>query len=164
MNCAGYLIHCKPHEDRRALENLERQGFECYLPVRHVKRRRDGRKCIGTEPLFPRYLFMHLNCVNDNWYPIRSTRGVIQIVRFNADPLPVPDEIVEGIRAHLAHLGEPEPYLKPGERVRIIEGAFSQLQAIFLANDGTERVVLLLNILQEDQKLVFPLQSVRKVG
>jgi hypothetical protein len=47
-----YLIHCKPREDERALENLERQTFECYCPVRLLERCRDGRKYSATEPLF----------------------------------------------------------------------------------------------------------------
>jgi len=159
-----YLIHCKPREDGRALENLERQGFECYRPVRRVERLREGRKYGAAEPLFPRYLFIRLDCINDNWYPIRSTRGVNQIVRCRDRPLPVRDEIVEGIRARLAGPIGQEPYLKPGERVLIMEGPFSQIEAIFLANDGEERVVLLMNILQTDQRVSFPLESVKKVG
>jgi transcriptional antiterminator RfaH len=47
--------------------------------------------------------------------------------------------------------------------VQITNGAFRQLEAIFVANDGDERVVLLLNILQRNQKLVFPIESVRKL-
>lgn len=159
-----YLVQCKAHEDSRALENLERQGFDCYRPARPVVRCREGRKLTAVEPLFPGYLFIHLDRVKDNWAPIRSTRGVSQIVRFNEYPLPVPDRIIEGIRARLAGPVVEEPYLKPGERVRITEGAFSQLEAIFVAHEGDQRVVLLLNILQKDQALSFPLQSVRKIG
>src|SRR3981081_4385830 len=125
-----YLIQCRPRQDERALQHLERQAFECYLPVRPVERWRNGRKCKVPAPLFPRYLFIRLDSVNDNWYPILSTRGVNRIVRFNERPLPVRDDIIEGIRARLADRVE-EPYLKPGERVQIMEGAFSQLEAIF---------------------------------
>ena len=39
------------------------------------------------------------------------------------------------IRSRLAAVSV-EPYLKPGQRVQIIRGAFSQLEAIFVANDG----------------------------
>ena len=28
-----YLIHTKPRQESVALENLERQGYQCYLPV-----------------------------------------------------------------------------------------------------------------------------------
>ena len=57
-----------------------------------------------------------------------------------------------------------EPYLKPGERVVITEGSFSQVEAIFVSDDGDERVMLLLNILSGKHELSFPLTSVRKIA
>jgi transcriptional antiterminator RfaH len=158
-----YLIHCKPHQDGRAQEHLERQGFECFRPLRESPRRRQGRSYTVREPLFPRYLFLRLNSVTDNWYPIRSTRGVNQIVRFDEHPLPVRDDIIETIRGRLAGPLAPEPYFQPGQRVQITEGAFSQLEAIFIASSGDERVVLLLQIMQTEQKLEFPLHSIRRM-
>lgn len=160
-----YLVQCKPREDERALENLQRQRFECYWPVLRAERRYpSGRKYLVREALFPGYLFIRLNCVDDNWGAIRSTRGVNRIVRFDEKPTAIADEIVDGIRERLAGPAGEKPFLKPGERVRIAEGAFAHLEAIFVARDGDERVVLLLNILQKDQQLSFPVGSVRKVG
>jgi transcriptional antiterminator RfaH len=158
-----YLVHCKPREDERALEHLERQGFECFQPVRKTERHRRGKRWWVSEALFPRYVFIHLNSVEDNWYPIRSTRGVCRIVRFNEHPLAVRDEIIEGLRLRLGE-AQAEPYFKPGERVRIAEGPFTNLEAIFLAEDGDERVVLLMNILQQDQRLSFPAEIVRRAS
>jgi transcriptional antiterminator RfaH len=159
-----YLLHCKPRQDGRAIENLQRQGFECFGPARPVERLRDGRRCSVMEPLFPGYLFIHLDPNNDNWGALRSTRGVDQIVRFNEYPLPIRNELISDIRSRLAQSIVEEPYLKPGERVRITGGPFAQLEAIFVANDGDQRVILLLNILAKDQQLSFPLQSVRKLA
>jgi transcriptional antiterminator RfaH len=158
-----YLVHCKPRQDERALEHLERQGFHCYRPLRPVERLRYGRSSTLPQSLFPGYLFIHLDCVTDNWYLIRSTRGVNRIVRFNDDPVPVADEIIEGIRERVADPKSFEPRFQPGERVQIAEGPFSQLEAIFLAKEGEERVVLLLNLLQQEQALAFPVRSVRKI-
>jgi len=159
-----YVIQARPREDERALEHLTRQGFECYRPMRPVERRRQGRKHFVQEALFPRYLFVRLDCVHDNWYPIRSTRGVQQLVRFNSErPLAVPERIIDGIRARMAQRAA-EPYLKPGERVLITDGPFSHLEAIFISNDGDERVVLLMNILNQEQHLKFPAYSVRKIA
>jgi transcriptional antiterminator RfaH len=158
-----YVVCCKPRQDQRAQENLERQGFHCYRPVRQAEKIRERHRCTVSEPLFPGYVFIHLNRVNDNWHAIRSTRGVNHIVRFNEYPLPVRDEIIEGIRARLAGPERQVPYLQPGQQVRITEGAFAQLEGIFVASDGDERVVLLLNILQTEQRLSFPVGSVSKV-
>jgi transcriptional antiterminator RfaH len=159
-----YLLRCKPRQDERALQNLARQGFTCYGPARTVERLRNGHRFIAREALFPGYVFIHLDCVNDSWSSIRSTRGVLQIVRFNEYPIPVRDQIIEGIRARLRTAAAPEPYLQPGQRVRIVDGPFAQLEAVFLASDGEERVMLLLKVLQHDQTLSFPLHAVRKLG
>src|SRR5688572_4888026 len=101
-----YLVHCKPHQDERAIENLERQGFVCYRPVREVERYREGKRYVSRESLFSGYVFIQLDRVNDNWYPIRSTRGVNGIVRFHEYPLPVRDEIIEAIRSRLSEKPE----------------------------------------------------------
>ena len=143
--------------------NLEQQGFECYAPVRPVERLRGGVRYTRSEPLFPGYLFIRLDPVNGNWAPISSTRGVLQVVRFGQHPAPVRDEIVEGIRARLAGDVLEQPYLTPGQRVRVKKGALSQLEAVFVAMDGKERVLLLFNFMHTEQTLSFPIQSVRKV-
>lgn len=159
-----YVIQCKPREEPRALENLERQGFSCYLPTLTIEKLRHGRKRDVREPLFPAYLFINLNEVSDNWQPIRSTRGVLQIVRFDDYPVPVRDEIIERIRQRLATHLTKVPYLQPGDRVLITDGCFSNMEAIFVANDGDARVVLLMNILQHEQRLHFPISAVRTLA
>jgi transcriptional antiterminator RfaH len=158
-----YLIQCKPREDERALENLERQEFECYRPIYERERLRGGRRYVREEALFPHYLFIRLDPIHQNWLPICSTRGVVRIVRFNGKPVPVADEIISTIQHRIEGRPRRQPYLQPGEHVRITEGSFAGIEAIFLASDGDERVVLLLNILQSEQRLSFPLASVRKL-
>ena len=37
--------------------------------------------------------------------------------------------------------------LHPGDRVRINSGSYKELEAIFLARDGAERIVILLQLL-----------------
>jgi transcriptional antiterminator RfaH len=106
---------------------------------------------------------VQLDRVKDNWCPIRSTRGVIQIVRVNEHLLPVDDEIVEMIRERLASDERRVPYLLPGEQVLVSDGCFVDVEAIFVAQDGEERVMLLMNILHREQTVSFPVGSVRKV-
>jgi transcriptional antiterminator RfaH len=156
-----YVIQCKRREELRALEHLKRQEYYCYLPTLTTEKQRNGRKLDSHKPLFPGYLFIQLDEVNDNWHPIRSTRGVVRIVRCNQRAIPVQDEIVEIIRQRLTG-NPPLPYLLPGDRVVITQGCFADLEAIFVANDGDERVMLLLNILHREQRLSFPADNVRK--
>jgi len=156
-----YVIQCKPREERRALENLERQRFRCYLPMLAVEKLRHGIVRAVPEPLFPGYLFVRLDELTDNWHSIHSTRGVIQLVHFREYPVPVPDSMIGGIHERLAGAMARIPYLKPGELVRITEGPFYDMEPIFIAKDGEERVVLLMNVLNREQRLSFPARTVQ---
>lgn len=55
-----YLVHTKPKQEKYALENLHRQGYQCYLPIIPSERLRQGLLTVEDEPLFPRYLFICL--------------------------------------------------------------------------------------------------------
>lgn len=143
-----YLIYSKPCQERIARENLARQGYEAYLPTLPGRRRRAGRYVNILEPMFPRYLFIHLDPHSDNWSPIRSTLGVSTLVRFGHQPAKVPDELVamlmsreSGVEAHIL----PTEFRR-GESVRIVEGVMSGYEGIFLAKTGRERVIVLLEI------------------
>ena len=89
-----YVLQSKPREEKRALENLRNQGFECLLPMYSRERLRRGKREQVDEPLFPRYLFVHLDEVTSNWYVLRSTYGVTNIVRFGQIPAAISDDIV----------------------------------------------------------------------
>jgi transcriptional antiterminator RfaH len=153
-----YLIQTKPRQEARAQEHLQRQHFECYRPLKSDPLKRRTARPQSEEELFPGYLFIRMDQVHDNWYPIRSTRGVARIVTFGGQPVPVGDELIEQIRQRLS-APAPRAVFSHGEMVRITAGGFSDVEAIFLAADGTERAVILLNLLQRQQKVVLPISS-----
>lgn len=45
----------------------------------------------------------------------------------------------------------------------ITTGSWSDVEAIFLSEDGTERAVILLNMLQRQQKMGLPISSLSRV-
>lgn len=138
------------------------QAFECFLPTHKVNRKHRHTLREVVEPLFPHYLFIRLG--NDsNWNVIRSTRGVAEVVTFNGQPKPVPDDIVAGLaeRCHLLNDAAPEPLFRPGQQVVISDGVFRELEAIVHAIKGEDRVVLLLNLLNQPQHLELPAHSLR---
>ncbi|MDR2613721.1 MAG: transcription/translation regulatory transformer protein RfaH, partial [Candidatus Accumulibacter sp.] len=55
-----YLVHTKPKQEKCALQNLEWQGYECYLPIVPSEKVRQNALTFVDEPLFPRYLFIRL--------------------------------------------------------------------------------------------------------
>lgn len=144
-----YLVHSKPHKEELARVNLERQGYPTYLPRMRTPRKRMGRRIIRVEPMFPRYLFIRLDTESDNWAPIRSTLGVANLVRFGMFPSPVPEDLIETLRARDNESGVQEVPMhefNEGQRVRIEEGPFMGYEGIFLARTSEERVLILLDI------------------
>jgi len=158
---AWYLIQSKANQDRRAEEHLLRQGYTCFRPKHRCERVLQGRRRIISESLFPGYLFIQLSLL-DNWGPLRSTRGVLRIVNFGGQSLPVRDDLISQLQEHDSQASV-QTHLAPGEAVRINEGPFAELEAIFLTMDGEERAVLLMNFLHREQKISIPLAGIRKL-
>lgn len=157
MTCPArwYLIQTKPRQEARAEEHLQRQQFECYRPLKPGENK---KRTSSEEALFPGYLFIRMDQINDNWYPIRSTRGVSRIVTFGGHPVPVQDDMIEQIRQRLA-TPAPRLELRQGDPVLIRAGERCDIEAIFLTRDGDERAVILLNLLQREQKVTLPFSS-----
>ncbi|WP_191637105.1 transcription/translation regulatory transformer protein RfaH [Pseudomonas fluorescens] len=155
-----YLVQCKPSQDERAEINLANQGYTSYRPTHRRERVLRGRRSVVCESLFPGYLFIQLGA-DDSWAPLRSTRGVSRVVSFGGKPLPVRDELIAQLHQHDG-VAPVEIRFTCGERVRINEGPFVELEAIFLAMEGEERVVLLMQFLQREQRISLPLADVSK--
>ncbi|HSG52132.1 MAG TPA: transcription termination/antitermination NusG family protein, partial [Rheinheimera sp.] len=67
-----YLLYCKPRQESRAQQHLANQGFNSYVPQIKLQKLRANRWSDVTEPLFPRYLFLHLQ--NEQELNIRAIR------------------------------------------------------------------------------------------
>ena len=153
---AWYLIHSKPRQEHIAQEQLNRQGYETYLPLCPVRRRRQGRVAKVIAPMFPRYLFIHLSDETDDWRPIRSTIGVANLIRFAQAPARVPDKLIEKLKERENEEGIqviPSKEHRKGDRIRIAEGPFEGFEAIFQETSSRNRVTLLLEIAERHFKL-----------
>ncbi|MGH8386253.1 MAG: transcription/translation regulatory transformer protein RfaH [Pseudomonas sp.] len=157
-----YLLQCKPHQDDRAHVNLLQQNYVVFHPQLMSERVIRGRPQSVRESLFPGYLFIHLGG-NDNWSPIRSTRGVSRIVEFNHGPATVSEDVIEHLRGRceIPESQNNEP-LKPGEQLNIVRGPLSSLEGVFLSSQGSERVVILLQFLNRDQTICVPLSDLER--
>ncbi len=162
-----YLVHTKPRQEKCALLNLEQQGYQCYLPTLPTEKFRQGVLTIIDEPLFPRYLFIRLG-VGDSaksWIPIRSTKGVSRLVSFGNKPAKVDDELIEALTAQEAAVQQKPEYLfKPGERVRMKEGAFAGIEGVFQMTDGERRVMVLIEFLCKPVTVIVAPTQLRKAS
>lgn len=155
-NYAWYAVHSKPREEYRARDNLARQGYQVFLPMLGHERLRAGKIIVRQEPLFARYLFVSLSEIESNWYSLRSTRGVHRIVEFGDGPVAVPADLIAALA-----VGERivRPRFEAGAAVRITQGPFRNVHAIYAAPDGEQRAFLLIDILSGRRNISFPLDE-----
>ena len=160
------MIHTKIRQESLALDNLERQGFECFLPLIRVEKLRRGSLQVVQEALFPRYLFIRLGIgmESQSWAPIRSTMGVSRLVTFGHIPAKIDDDLVADMRAHTESSEVVLRHFEPGEQLVVTHGPFVGVEAIYQMVNTEGRVTLLLNILSKQVKMVVAPSMVRKVS
>ena len=113
--------------------------------------------------LFPGYIFIHLDKKTDNWSPIRSTKGVVNFIRFGVIFAQVPNNVIEFIKTNQLITTEKLKNInnfKPDDKVQITDGVFKNCLAIFKSYKSDERVILLMNILGQQQAITIKQESV----
>jgi transcriptional antiterminator RfaH len=160
-----YLVHTKPRQEDIALANLQRQGYECYLPQMRIERIRRRKAEVATESMFPRYLFIQLDSSDQgkSWSPIRSTLGVSQLVHFGARAAKVDDTLVDLLRQRERTLPT-EAMFYSGDSVVITDGPFAGIEAIYQTADAERRAFILLEIIAKPVSMHIDAGLLRKAG
>lgn len=147
-----HVVHTKPRAEARALENLERQGFEVFLPMITLQKVRRAKLASITEPMFSRYLFLRTTAAMEDLSVVRSTLGVSQLVRFGTVPAKVPHVWVEAMRVQPA---VQETLHKPGDKVLLGDGMLKGLEAVYMHADGEMRAMVLIDLLSKPHLISY---------
>lgn len=151
-----YLLYCKRGEQARAKLHLENQGIECYFPEIEVEKVLRNKKQTVKEPLFPCYVFIRFDYqAGPSFTTVRSTRGVVDFIRRGALPYELEGDLIYELRLlekhddHCIKLPEPEK----GQKVKIKEGQFAGITAIYEEPDGDKRSFLLVEMINRPVKV-----------
>lgn len=154
-----FVAHTHSHAEAKAAVHLGRQGFEVYLP-RYLKRRRHARRVeTVAAPLFPRYLFVAVDLTAQRWRSIYSTVGVARLVCNGDEPSAVPDGVVESFRGREDANGfiklDFRPPFRTGDKIRVLDGAFTSCLGLFEGMADRERIAILLDLLGRKVRVVL---------
>ena len=154
-----YAVQSQIHAEPKAALHLERQGFGVYLP-RYLKSRRHARRVdTVAAPLFPRYLFVSVDTATQRWHSIKSTIGVTRVVSNGDVPAVVSPSIISGLKNREDPRGfvqlESRRRFTAGEKVRVIDGAFSECLGLFEAVSGHDRAAILLELLGRKVRVIL---------
>jgi len=145
------LVFTKPQRETFALSKLTEQGFVGYLPMRAVEKRLGQKSSVQSVPLFPRYLFVAMNALYEQKkHVVRSTPGVSDLVKTGGVINAIDEAIVHAVRMlEHARLDRVESLYQPGESVIIDNALMHEVEAIYQCDQGEQRALLLIHLLQK---------------
>ena len=160
-----YTFHSKPNAEYQVMLALQKQGIQTYLP--EIKIAKTTSRC-SIKPFFPCYLFGKVDFEYVSISQIQWTPGLRRIITFDNYPAPISNELIELIQTKLSELelepAKPAHSFKKGDTVKIIDGPFQNMLAIF---DGpvtaAERVQVLLNILGQASRVHIEVSQLKEI-
>lgn len=164
------VVMSKPGAERLAKANLERQGFEVYLPmaVSHGEPTvAQPKGAAFVRPFFPGYLFVRF-CTNvDRWRCILSTHGVKSVMLANDVPVIAPDKMVDRVRhqeeSGLIKMVDPRDAAGRFKRGDVVKwaGPKADFDVVFEELVDKNRAVILFNWLGRETKQTVTLLTLR---
>ena len=141
-----HLVQFKPNSHRLAARNLQRQGFETFLPLQKVTRRKASRLTVDLRPLFPGYMFVGVELDVAPWRTINSTIGVSRLVSFADNYKPLPLNLISSLMLRCDKEGKllPPKTLNAGDSVEVLAGPFTNFVASVEKIDAQQRVWVLM--------------------
>jgi transcriptional antiterminator RfaH len=147
------VIATHPHRELFAISNLKRQDFDAYCPM-IMKRIRHARRVYDDpRPLFPGYIFVAFQPAQ-NWRPILGTYGVKSLVRNGEEPGLLGGSFIDAMKSRERDgvIRKLAAELEAGQRVEVQGGPFDGLVGEILELRDKERVLVLLNMLDQQTK------------
>jgi transcription antitermination factor NusG len=139
---AWWALYTRHQHEKTVADMLTAKDFEVFLPLYDSMRRWKDRKKIVSLPLFPCYVFVR-GGINRRLQVV-TTPGVHMILTHGEKFAVIPEDEIQAIRRTVegSYRVEPHPYLKVGERVRVIRGSLEGVEGVLLRKKNMCRLVL----------------------
>ena len=150
-----HLLQFKPNSHRLAVRNLQRQGFETFLPLQEITRHKGSRFTIDLRPLFPGYMFVGAELDAAPWRAVNSTIGVTRLVSFADNYKPLPLNLISNLMLHCDEEGKilPPKTLDAGDSVEVLNGPFANFVATVEKIDAQQRVWVLMEFMGQSTRM-----------
>jgi transcription antitermination factor NusG len=156
-----FAIWTRSRHEQVVRQQLERKGVETFLPtILKWSRWRDRKKQIEW-PLFPGYCFARFEAADR--LPILKCTGVVNIVSFDGEPAPIPEQELAGIRrlveSDLAY--DPCPLIYEGDMVEVTHGPLKGVVGRLMRKGSHARLVLAVELIGQGVSVEVDAADVR---
>ena len=119
-------------ERKRRIEGMENKIGRIIVPVKKVLQVKNGKRNYVDQKNYPGYVFIeiepdeHGRIPQDVWFLVKETEGVGDFIQASGKPHPMGrDEALRMIgESEKKEDPEPETDFKPGDKIKVIVGAF----------------------------------------
>jgi transcriptional antiterminator NusG len=144
---AWYAIWTRSRHEQVVREQIERKGYEVFLPtITKWSRWKDRKKKIDW-PLFPGYCFARFQ--PQERLPILTCTGVVNVVSFDGEPAAVPTQEIESIRrlvtSELQY--DPCPFVREGMMAEVTHGPLKGVVGRLVRKGAHARLVLSVDLI-----------------
>ena len=144
---AWYAIWTRSRHEQIVREQLEKKGFEAFLPtIARWSRWKDRKKKIDW-PLFPGYCFARFD--GNERLPILTCTGVVSIVSFDNEIAPIPEQEIDGIRRLVQSDLQYDPcaLIREGQMVEVVSGPLKGVFGRLVRKGAHARLILAVDLI-----------------
>ena len=144
-----YAVATRSRQEKIAANTLQALGIAHFLPLQSQKRQWSDRIQTINVPLFPGYLFVHIDPWTSAKLDVLKAPGVARFVGDRSGPLPVQASEIESIRDVVQRGVEvtPHPFLKEGARVQVVRGPLAGVEGILARFGSKSRIVISIEVI-----------------
>ena len=149
MDSDWWALYTRHQHEKVVADMLTAKGFEVFLPVYESIRRWKDRSKVLSLPLFPCYVFVRGGL--NRRLQVVTTPGVHMILYHGENVAAIPEDEIQAIRLTVEgqFRVEPFPFLKCGERVRVVRGTLEGVEGVLVRKKNTYRLVLSVEMLAQ---------------
>jgi transcriptional antiterminator RfaH len=163
-----YLLYTNPRAEKKAALELQKKGYEVFLPLQKTLKTWSDRKKWVEEPLFKSYLFIETE-LEANYYTILNTPSIVKFISFQSHPAIVDPREINLVKLLLGdnlELSQNEitETLHPGDNVTIIAGPLFGNSGKLISTRTGERVLIELQSMKQNLLVTLPNNYLNKIS
>jgi transcription antitermination factor NusG len=159
-----WALYTRHQHERVVADILSAKGFEVFLPLYDSIRRWKDRQKLLSLPLFPCYVFIRGGA--GRRLQVVNTPGVHMILNHGERFAVIPESEIQAIRRTVEgpFRMEPHPFLRCGDRVRVMCGSLQGVEGILIRKKNQFRLVLSVDMLAKSVAVEIDAADVESVS
>ena len=148
QNKKWIAVYTKPRHEKTVEKELQKKGFEVYLPLLKQRRKWSDRKKWVEFPLFRSYIFVKTEIKNALF--VLQTLGVVKVVKFGGEVAVIQNDSIQAIKLMIegGYMPEATDYFVKGDPVEVNDGPLKGLVGEVIRVDNHDRLLIRVDAIQ----------------